>query len=256
MLQASKILYQDKQHQLIWISWQDPDTQEQLIPTNQILVVNGDQGYLFDPGSSAVFSEVAAEVSKYLPLGKLRYLLASHQDPDVISATNLWLKASNARLLISKLWLNFISHQGFSDFHRLIAIEDQGKKIKLPAGGEIILLPAHFLHSAGNFSFYDTRSRVLFSGDIGSSIFPSDVEPYVTVEDLDEHLGLMQDYHLRYMGNNAALRKWVSQVRQYDIDMLVPQHGASLQKHQIAPFLDWLENLYCGTDLLEKFYGF
>lgn len=256
MLQTSKILYQDKEHQVIWVSWQDPETQGQLIQTNQVLVINSDQGYLFDPGSSGVFSEVAAEVNKHLPLGKLRYLLASHQDPDVISAINLWLQASNARLLISKLWLDHLPHLGSNDPQRFIAIEDQGKKIKLPAGGEIILLPAHFLASPGNFSFYDTRSRILFSGDLGTSIFPKGTRPYLQTDDFEEHLHLMQAYHLRTMCNNAALRKWVSQVRQYEIDLLVPQHGALLQKHQIEPFLDWLENLYCGTDLLDNLYGF
>jgi len=30
-------------------------------------------------------------------------------------------------------------------------------------------LPAHFLHSVGNFQFYDPISRILFSGDLGAS---------------------------------------------------------------------------------------
>ncbi|KAF1028020.1 MAG: hypothetical protein GAK29_00319 [Acinetobacter bereziniae] len=49
---------------------------------------------------------------------------------------------------------------------RLIELPDQGGSIPL---GEtrIIVVPAHFLHSVGNFQFYDPISKILFSGDMG-----------------------------------------------------------------------------------------
>ena len=45
-------------------------------------------------------------------------------------------------------------------------------------------LPAHFMHSVGNFSFYDPVSRILFSGDVGASIVPSRT-PYAFVDDFE-----------------------------------------------------------------------
>jgi len=38
-------------------------------------------------------------------------------------------------------------------------------------GNAIIkVIPAHFMHSEGNFQFYDPVSKILFSGDMGASI--------------------------------------------------------------------------------------
>jgi flavorubredoxin len=31
-------------------------------------------------------------------------------------------------------------------------------------------IPAHFLHSEGNFQFYDVTRKILFSGDLGASL--------------------------------------------------------------------------------------
>ena len=45
-------------------------------------------------------------------------------------------------------------------------------------------------------------------------------------------------------------------IRDYPIEMIVPQHGAIIGKEHIPKFLDWLEGLQCGTDLLDEFYGF
>ena len=52
---------------------------------------------------------------------------------------------------------------------RVIGVADGGGR--LPLGrNELWLLPAHFLHSEGNFHFYDPVSRILFTGDLGVSM--------------------------------------------------------------------------------------
>ncbi|ODC04207.1 MBL fold metallo-hydrolase [Terasakiispira papahanaumokuakeensis] len=255
MVEQSRILYEDDEHQLIWFGWEDPEAEESLVQSNQVLVTHGDQAYLFDPGGAFIFSDVVAELNKYVALDQIRYILATHQDPDVLSSVTLWLKATQAKLLVSRLWVRFVSHFGFNDVSRLVPIEDKGRKIRLAEGGEILLLPAHFLHSEGNFSFYDTRSNILFSGDIGAAVFPKG-ERYLFAEDWEQHRGYMEGFHRRYMGNQAALAKWVAMIRQYPVEMIVPQHGAIIPKPMIEPFLQWLEGLQCGTDLLDEYYGF
>ncbi|SEI45011.1 Metallo-beta-lactamase superfamily protein [Allopseudospirillum japonicum] len=254
MVERSKILYEDDQHQYIWFGWEAPEEEESLVQSNQVLVMNGNNGYLFDPGGAFIFSEVADEISKYINLDNIRYILATHQDPDVLSSITLWLKATRANLLVSRLWVRFVSHFGFSDPSRLIPIPDRGQQVKLPSGDAILMLPSHFLHSEGNFSFYDTRSRILFSGDIGAAVFPKG-ERYLMMDNWEKHKGYMEGFHRRYMSNNAALRQWVHMVRQYPVEMIVPQHGAIIPKEHIPAFLGWLEQLQCGTDLLDQFYG-
>ncbi len=252
MVDQSKILYEDDEHQVIWFGWEDHEN-ESLVQSNQLLVVNGDNAYLFDPGGAFIFSDVAAEVGKYIPLSQIRYILATHQDPDVLSSITLWLKATDARLLVSRLWIRFVSHFGFSDNSRLVSIEDHGKQIRLASNEFIKLLPAHFLHSEGNFCFYDTRSKTLFSGDIGAAVFPQG-ERYLEMSDWQTHLGYMEGFHRRYMSNNVALRRWVKSVRGLDIERIVPQHGAIIPRDMIETFFDWLEQLECGTDLIDQIY--
>lgn len=255
MIESSKVLYEDDEHQFIWFGWEEKEEEESLVQSNQALVINGEQAYLFDPGGAYIFSEVAAEINKYISLDQIRYLLASHQDPDVLSSVTLWLKATPAKLLVSNLWTRFVSHFGFSDNSRLIGIDDKGQMIKLPKGGEIKLLPSHFMHSEGNFTFYDTRSKILFSGDIGASVFPKG-ERYLFAEDWETHKTYMEGFHRRYMGGKKVTSKWSEMVRKLPLDMIVPQHGAIIPQEMINTFLDWLGQLDSGLDIIDEIYGF
>jgi flavorubredoxin len=54
----------------------------------------------------------------------------------------------------------------------MVVIEDKGGTIRFRDGVELKIIPAHFLHSTGNFTLYDPISKILFSGDIGVSVFP------------------------------------------------------------------------------------
>lgn len=92
-------------------------------------------------------------------------------------------------------------------------------------------------------------SRILFSGDVGSSMVPSQV-PYAFVTDFDAHVAAMTGFHRRYMGSSRAARLWVDMVRELDPAMIVPQHGLPFRGPQMTRMLDWLERLECGIDLL------
>lgn len=60
----------------------------------------------------------------------------------------------------------------------------------------------------------------------------------------------MEAFHRRYMVSNKVLRFWARMVRQLPIDMIVPQHGAPLQGAAIKQFIEWVEGLSCGVDLM------
>jgi flavorubredoxin len=112
-------------------------------------------------------------------------------------------------------------------------------------------VPAHFLHSEGNFHFYDPVSKILFSGDLGASLVPElEDEP---VEDFAAHIPMMEGFHRRYMSGNKVCRYWVNMARKLDIEWLVPQHGRSFKgKVMIEQFFSWLENLECGVDIITQ----
>lgn len=113
---------------------------------------------------------------------------------------------------------------------RLIAIPDRGQA--LPIGSAVLVaVPAHYLHSEGNFQFYDPVSKILFSGDLGAS-FADKEDLSEPVTDFDSHIAHMVDFHRRFKGSNKILRFWVSMVRQLDLEWIVPQHAATIQRQR------------------------
>ncbi len=136
----------------------------------------------------------------------------------------------------------------------MVPIDDGGGRIRLASGDYLEIIPAHFLHSIGNFQLYDPRSKILFSGDVGAAVFKG--EPYPIVEDFESHVKLMEGFHRRYIVSNAVIKKWLSILRKYDIETIAPQHGAIIKgKAMVEKFFQWLEGLRCGVDILDEIYG-
>ena len=129
-------------------------------------------------------------------------------------------------------------------FERVDPIPDEGMVLDLE-GSQMVVIPAHFLHSVGNFHLYDPISKILYTGDLGASV---GLEERV-VTDFDAHIPYMEGFHRRYMSSTRAVRAWVQMARALDIDTIAPQHGALFQgPEMVARFLDWLETLECGID--------
>jgi len=225
------------------------------VQANQFLIQHGDKTALLDPGGALLYTPLSLALARYMEVKSLTYIIASHQDPDIIGAVDRWLMYTGAKVVCSRLWGRFVPHsvphyQQGTGSDRYLLLPDAGQRI--PFGDtEIHALPAHFLHSVGNFSFYDPISRILFSGDIGASIIPSG-QAYETVEDFDSHVGKMEGFHRRYMASNRVTRLWASMVRKLDPVMIVPQHGLPMKGAAIGAFLNWLGDLPCGVDLMES----
>ncbi len=224
----------------------------EMVPTNQVVIHDHNEAILLDPGGHKVHYEVLNEVSALVPVNDLKYLFFSHQDPDIVAAANAWLMLTEAEAYISELWIRFIPHFGVDELliPRLNPIPDKG--MRLPLGNtELLFLPAHFLHSAGNFQVYDPLSRTLFSGDLGASIGP----PYVEVTDFDQHVQYMEGFHHRYMPSAKANRLWADMVRGLDIERIVPQHGAYFPDAETSrQFIDWVAALPGAVELMESVY--
>ncbi|QDL55062.1 MBL fold metallo-hydrolase [Rhodoferax aquaticus] len=244
-------LYRDASHTcLMFTDLIDGDAQA--VQSNQFLIVDNGSGAIIDPGGNLAFNELFMGLSRHFTPQNLSYLFASHADPDIIASLDRWMTSTPAKLVISRVWERFVPHftkVGKTD-NRIIGVPDQGGK--LPLGrNELWVLPAHFLHSEGNFHFYDPVSRILFTGDLGVSM-TSGQRAQTPVTRLADQLPLMEGFHKRYMVSNKVLRLWVQMARKLDISMLVPQHGAPITGPAIAEFFEWAENLYCGVDLFDE----
>ncbi|MBK7075222.1 MAG: FprA family A-type flavoprotein [Myxococcales bacterium] len=223
------------------------------VQANQHLIIHGANAMLLDPGGHKVYNRVLSETLSLLgPHAKLRYLFLSHQDPDIVAAVNGWLMTTDAEAYASKLWIRFIPHFGLDRLveERLRPIPDQGMDLDL--GGCLLkILPAHFLHSPGNFQVYDPVAKILYSGDLGASL---GTEGRI-VEDFDAHVPFMEGFHRRYMASNRAMRAWGAMVRRLDIETIAPQHGAMFQGRAMCErFIAWCEALPCGVDLIDDLY--
>lgn len=238
-------LYEDADHKNILLE----DVSSGLaVQANQHLIVHGGSGIILDPGGHKVYSKVLASTMSQLGKAKLEKILLSHQDPDIVAATNGWLMTTDAVAYVSKLWVRFVPHFGLDRLveDRLLPIPDEGMKLDL-GGLDLLVLPAHFLHSCGNFHLYDPRSKILYTGDLGASVGID----YREVTDFEAHLPSMQGFHERYMAGNKAMRAWAAMARKLDVAMIAPQHGALFKgPEMVERFIGWVEGLQCGMDLM------
>jgi flavorubredoxin len=233
-------------------SFDDESHENSFLSVNQYLIVQNGSAVLIDPGSEDIFDELYDEVSKYVEISNLKFVFFSHQDPDVAGSIGQWAVTTNAKLVMSSLWVRFMSHYGLMDMSKIIPLEDKGAKLNF-GSNSLQFLPAHFLHSPGNFSLYDSCSKILFSGDIGAAILPS-VNGEKEVTDFKEHSKALEGFHKRYMGSNKLCQAWVNKMKKHDIDIIAPQHGFIFEGENVNKFLDWLENLKCGSDLIDELY--
>lgn len=244
-------LYNDDGHVCIAFNNLVDDTGVQ---SNQFLIIDDEQSALIDPGGNLTYSRLYIHAGRYITVKELTYVIASHQDPDVAASVNKWLVGTSCKVVIARVWERFLPHflapGNYSD-ERVVTIPDEGMNIVL---GRNVLkaLPAHFLHSVGNFQFYDPVSKILFSGDVGASV-GGEGDPEEPVADFDAHIPGMLPFHQRYMVNNKVCRLWANMVRGLELEWIVPQHGSPFKGQQmIAKFIDWIDSLECGTDLLSE----
>lgn len=245
----SIVLFKSENHRNVLLPQQDAG---EGVATNQHVIIHGNEAMLLDPGGSKLYTKVLADLGKELKGVPLKHIFCSHQDPDIVAALNGWLLTTNAQAWCSELWRRFIPHFGSDKlvYSRVAGIPDGGMRLAL-GGQDLLILPAHFLHSVGNFHVYDPVSRILYTGDLGAALGESER----VVSDFDAHVRFMAGFHRRYMVSNRALRAWARMARTLDIETIAPQHGAMfVGKPMVERFISWVEDMECGIDVMESVY--
>lgn len=244
----SSIIHSDGDHR--WLVFaRDPERPENVIDTNQYVVCAGGRAMLLDPGGMELFPTMLAALTQQVEADSISHLFISHQDPDVSSSLPLWRQMcpSGLQVLVPWMWTGFVSH--FDRDARFVAIPDEG--LTLTLGGQLRLevLPAHYLHSPGNYVVYDPKARVLFSGDIGAALVPEEEAEALFVEDFGRHVPYMEGFHRRWMGSPQARDAWIDMVSRLDIDILAPQHGKLFRGGDVRRFLEWFGGLEVGSGI-------
>jgi len=242
-MKTVQYIYESGEHKWAIIA-RDPDKENYVIDTNEYLVINNGNAMLLDPGGQEVFASVFSAISEHFNPEDIKVLFASHQDPDIISSLDFWLEVNpELKCYLSWLWGSFVTHFGGTD-KTFINLPDEGEHIDF-YGLKLFAMPAHYLHSSGNFHMYDKEAKILFTGDVGAAMLPHDQnEIYVT--DFSKHIKYAENFHRRWMGSNEAKQDWCVRASNMDIDMLCPQHGAIYQGEDVKRFINWFSDLKVG----------
>lgn len=241
----NKSLYDEGNHRNIML--EDFGLTGLAVQANQHLIIHGDEGMILDPGGHKVYNLALSEALSILGPTRLRYIFCSHQDPDIVAAINGWLMTTDADAYVSEIWTRFVAHFGIDHLveHRLLPIPDKGMHLAL-GGADMVVLPAHFLHSPGNFQVYDPVAKILYSGDLGASLGTD----YDEVPNFGTHVPFMKAFHQRYMGSNSMMRAWAEMIEPLEIEIIAPQHGALfIGRDMVEQFVEWCRTLECGVDL-------
>lgn len=251
-MKTTKIIFEQGSHRWVVVA-RDPEKPDYLIDTNEYLVMSGEHTLLTDPGGMEIFPAVFSAISADYNPQQISCLFASHQDPDIISSLSLWLDFKpDLKCYVSWLWGGFVPHFGGND-RTLIEIPDEGMEITL-GSLKLQAVPAHYLHSSGNFQLYDPKARILFSGDVGAAILPSETDG-LFVADFDKHIRHAEGFHRRWMGSNEAKLDWCGRASKLEIDMLCPQHGAIYQGRDVERFINWFAELPVGSGVARQGSG-
>lgn len=227
-----------------WICFgRDDDMPEKIVETNHFLVLTPSEAVLLEPGGTESFPALLSAVLQYCPVERIGHVFVSHQDPDVCSSISLWNDTlPHAKLYAPWLWEGFLRHFGCNRME-FVPIPDEGLTLALDQC-DLRFVPAHYLHSSGNFNVYDARLRVLMSGDLGAALEPRGSPLYV--DEFALHEPRMRLFHQRWLPSRRAKDDWVRRMRQLDIDLMAPQHGRMFRGPDVTRFLDWLEALEVG----------
>ena len=241
------VLFEGKNHKVVYLGSRE-NSESESVGVLSYLIVSGNEGLLIDPGGYHLFPKLVYNVSKYIPLNRIKYIYFCHQDPDVCGSLPMWRDVCpQAKIAIGELWVRFLPHFGVENLEEVAyPLPTDGGTLNV-GKTPIDVIPAHYMHSPNHFSLYDPVSKFLFTGDIGIALGNFN---YLVVKDWIEHIDYIYTPHKILMVSNKVTRAWAERVKKLEIKAILPQHGAIIPEKDVKHFIKFMENLRCGTDLL------
>lgn len=208
---------------------------------------------LIDPGSPSDCAVVAQQVSHLIgsPAALTAFFL-NHQDPDVAGSIAFFTQrfAPQAAIVCSEDTWRLVVHHGLAA-QRFHATERHlAKGLTLPTGQHLRFLPTPYCHFRGATMLFDPETRVLFSGDLFGGLSPAGNTSLWA--DASAWPG-MRAFHQIYMPSRQAIARAIETIRMLNPapDIIAPQHGALLSGKWIEYYMERLEALPVGIELLD-----
>lgn len=210
------------------------------------------QGICFciDPGSQFDAGVIEGNLNSLTGHAGPDYITVNHQDPDVTGNLPAMCRTNPAATVMMT-----------EDTWRLVQhLSVQPGKIQFPPAlgsrRQVLLdgiawqsVPTPFCHFRGAMAWYDPESRILFSGDLFGGLNQLG-RVHLFAEEAD-WAGIAQ-FHQIYMPSREVLRYTIRQIRALapEVQMIAPQHGHVISGDLVPLFLDRMEQLLVGYDLL------
>ncbi|MCP4049407.1 MAG: response regulator [bacterium] len=205
------------------IYWLGQETDASL-QCNPYLIVDKDEGVLIDPGSAVDFETVYKDTTNTIPLEKIKYVILSHQDPEIYSSTRLFeqngLKAKIAAHSRAVMAQEFYGIK--SEFYK---VNEHNYQLKLSSGRKIHFISAPYMNFPGAIMTYDETSRVLFASDLFGS-FATEWKLLTK----KYYLETLKSFHDKYMPSNDILQPVMQSLIYLDIQVIAAQNGAVISK--------------------------
>lgn len=236
------------------IYWVGTGTKTFLSRNAYLLCYNGggkNNSLVIDPGPVVDLDILIHKVSEVLgSISKVNAVFMNHQDPDVVGNAPFLARSNPNTLMLSTedTW-RLVSLSGL-DSTKFRAVERfKNMRIVMQNGNKIQFVPTPFCHFRGACMLYDLNSRILFSGDFFGGIAATQL--FAT----RANWAGIKAFHQLYMPSNDAIRLAIRRIRELDPAplMIAPQHGAIIQAEDIPFFLDQMENLQVGLDIITTF---
>jgi len=106
----AKELFNNGSHVCIVFNDLADKSSSEAVQSNQFLIVTDGHGALIDPGGNMTYNALMVGMGKYFNFRKLEYILASHQDPDIVASINKWMVGTDCKVLAPAIWERFLPH--------------------------------------------------------------------------------------------------------------------------------------------------
>lgn len=241
------------------VHWVSPRIKGKLVHCNAyLLVLKGEDSrppvsVLIDPGGTSELQEVSSKVLSVIGnLNRLSIISINHQDPDVFGSLPLLSNRFSTKSLILMT----------EDSWRLVALCGIKKdRVRFPekhlnglriknVGRTLHMVMSPYCHFTGAFMIFEPVTGCLFSGDLFGGVTLDD--DMYSLHATEHNWKGIKFFHERYMPCNAALRHAIGKIRRLEgLKHICPQHGSIISGDLIGEFLDRMERLQVGADLLE-----
>ncbi len=204
-----------------------------------------------DPGSQFDFSVVEDNVRRLVgDLSELHAFTLNHQDPDVVGNA-AYLCDANPKIhavVTEDVW-RLVQHLLFTPGKVRFANAERKPRVEWGGGHHWQLVATPFCHFRGAMAYYDPEIRTLFSGDLFGGL--NQMGRVHLFAEGDDWNGVAQ-FHQIYMPTREALRYAVRQIRALRpaVEIIAPQHGHVIAGDRVPEFLERLNELPVGMDLL------